>query len=159
MRAIADISKLFLFLAITFGAAWIGAYFTGWNVKDWYQNILLKPDWTPSGQLISGIWTLLFFLMALAMWLVSRRRNFKDYLIPLLIFLAQLFFNVLWSFLFFGIKSPGWALLDLSALLFMIGLTIMVFYPFSKFSAVLLVPYFGWVMFAGVLNLQIWRLN
>lgn len=148
-----------LFLTLSFGAAALGGYFTGWNVQGWYQTELVKPAWTPSGRLISVVWTVLYTTMAFSAWLVAKNRRLHEIRIPLAVFLGQLFFNVLWSFLFFGIKSPGLALLEICILLLAIGTTIRIFFPFSKFAAFLLTPYFLWVLFAGVLNFQIWRLN
>lgn len=154
-----DLAKLLLSIAITFGAAYLGAYFTSWNVEGWYQSALVKPEWTPSGRTIGAVWTALFSLMSISMWLVTRGKNLGQTLRPAKVFLIQLLFNVMWSFIFFGLKKPGWALLDLLVLLVAIGVTIRVFYPISKVSSVLLIPYFLWVMFAGILNFQIWKLN
>lgn len=147
------------FLALSFSAATLGGYFTSWNVQGWYQTELVKPAWTPSGRLISAVWIVLYTAMAFSAWLVARNRKLHEIRIPLAVFLGQLFFNVLWSFLFFGIKSPGLALLELSMLLIAVGTTIRIFLPFSKLASFLLVPYFLWVLFAGLLNFQIWRLN
>lgn len=159
MSHFSSLLSLLFFVGLSFGAAALGGYFTSWNVQGWYQTELVKPAWTPSGSLISAIWTGLFTAMAISGWLVTKDRELHEIRIPLLIFLVQLFLNVLWSFLFFGIKSPGLALVELALLLFAIGATIKVFLPFSKWAAFLLIPYFCWVAFAGVLNFQIWRLN
>jgi tryptophan-rich sensory protein len=159
MTMTADIIRLIISVALTLLAASVGAYFTSWNVQDWYQNDLLKPVWTPSGRVISTVWTVLFTLMACSMWLVSRRRTFEVIRLPLSIFLIQLVLNVTWSFLFFGIKSPGLAMIELIALLGAVAATIRAFYPFSPLAALLLIPYFCWIIFAGILNFQIWRLN
>ena len=154
-----SLSSLILFFGLSFGAAALGGYFTSWNVHGWYQNELLKPAWTPSGASISAIWTSLFTAMAFSAWLVARNRTINEIRIPMAVFIGQLFFNVLWSFLFFGVKRPGLALIELFLLLFAIGATIKVFVPYSKWAAFLLIPYFCWVLFAGLLNFQIWRLN
>ena len=71
----------------------------------------------------------------------------------------QLFFNFLWSFLFFGQQLIGWALADIMLLWLLILLTIFAFARIHKLAAWLLVPYISWVSFAGILNYTIWQLN
>ncbi len=77
----------------------------------------------------------------------------------LTLFFIQLGFNTLWSILFFGLKNPTLALMDIIVLWITIFLTIKYFYPISKLAAYLLVPYILWVSFASVLNLMIILLN
>ena len=159
MSYVKEFLRLTICIALCFGAAALGAYFTSWNVHGWYQDSLLKPAWTPSGRLISQVWTVLFAMMAVSVWMVSRRRDFRDILTPLSFFALQLSLNVLWSFFFFGIRSPGIALVDLLALMVALLLTIRSFYTFSKPAAAILVPYLCWLIFAGLLNFEIWRIN
>jgi translocator protein len=72
---------------------------------------------------------------------------------------TQLILNVLWSFLFFGLRSPQLAFLEIIILLISIVVTIVIFSKISKLAAILMLPYAGWVTFASFLNLQIWLLN
>jgi tryptophan-rich sensory protein len=75
------------------------------------------------------------------------------------VFFVQLFLNAVWSIIFFGLQSPGWALVEIVALWFAIIWTILIFYKISKPASYLLVPYLLWVSFASYLNYSIWVLN
>jgi tryptophan-rich sensory protein len=77
----------------------------------------------------------------------------------LIIFFVQLALNTLWSILFFGLRQPGWAFLEIVVLWLFILLTMMVFWRLSRVAGLLLLPYFLWVSFASALNFAIWRLN
>lgn len=97
--------------------------------------------------------------MALAAWQVWRRHGFAGAGGALGLFLVQLLFNALWSWIFFGLKQPGWALLDLTAL----GLTALAatlaFFRVEPVAGGLMVPYLAWLSFAWSLNFALWRLN
>ena len=149
---------LVLFLAVCYGAAYLGAYLTNLSVKDWYPT-LAKPDWTPSGSLIGTIWTVLYTLMAVAGWLawLKREENFPRQILA--IFLVQLALNVAWSGLFFGLRSPGLASLEIVALWVAIFATTWIFWRVNWLAGVLMIPYLVWVGFAAVLNWTIWYLN
>ena len=95
-------------------------------------------------------------MMAVAAWRVWRKMGWGK---PLYLFIAQLVLNSLWSFLFFGMQSPGLALLDIVPLLALILLTIATFWPIDRIAGGLLMPYAAWVSFATLLNASIWWLN
>ncbi len=98
--------------------------------------------------------------MAVAMWLVWKTDPTWARIKPAaILFGSQLLLNVAWSFLFFGARSPGLALIDIIALWLAIVATIYAFSKHSKWAAWLLIPYLAWVSFASVLNFTIWRLN
>jgi len=131
---------------------------TARGVSEWYPA-LAKPAFTPPDWLFGPVWTVLYLLMGVAAWLVWRRGRELRVGIPLLLFTVQLLLNGLWSVLFFGLRSPGAAAVDILVLWVTIALTIGAFHRVSRPAATLLLPYWGWVTFAAILNLAIWTLN
>ena len=126
-----------------------------WGPGDWYER-LRKPFWRPPNWLFPPAWALLYAMMAAAAWLVWREQGLGAALIP---WFVQLGFNFAWSWVFFGLRRPGWAFAELCLLWLAIAVTILAFAPVSALAAWLLAPYLAWVTFAGALNLSIWRLN
>jgi tryptophan-rich sensory protein len=97
--------------------------------------------------------------MGVSAWLVWRARGFAGSRNALLLFIAQLGVNALWTWLFFAWRQGGLALADVLLLWAMIAATIVLFWRVSKVASVLLVPYLAWVSFAAALTNAIWRLN
>ncbi len=124
----------------------------------WYED-LRKPGWRPPGWLFGPVWLVLYTMIALSGWIVWRLAIPEQIVLPMLIYGVHLVFNALWSYCFFGLRRPGLALMDMSALWLSILLTMAVFAPISTLAAVLLIPYLFWVSFAWFLNRAIWRLN
>lgn len=151
--------KLIISILLCQGAGLMGALVTGPNIGGWYQG-LEKPWFNPPSWVFAPVWTVLYLLMGVALWRVWslgwRRHKVR---FAILAFLGQLALNAIWSILFFGFHSPFLALLDIVLLWAMLGLTILLFWKLSKFAAALLIPYFAWVGFAGILNYAIWHLN
>ncbi|WP_422931076.1 TspO/MBR family protein [Singulisphaera sp. PoT] len=145
-------------MAVCFGAAGVGGAITSTSVTSWYQT-LAKPSWTPPDWLFGPVWTLLYFMMAAAAWLVWRRSGWSSGKMPLALFGLQLALNVLWSGVFFGLRSPGWAFVEILGLWLTISSTALAFRPFSLAAAWMMVPYLAWTTFAACSNFQIWRLN
>jgi benzodiazapine receptor len=136
-----------------------GAAVTGPTVSSWYPT-LAKPDFTPPGWVFGPVWTTLYLLMGTAEYLVSRRGvEIGERRTARVAYGLQLGLNALWSLLFFGLKSPRAALIEIGLLWLAIVLTIVAFARISKRAALLLVPYLLWVSFAAILNGEIWRLN
>ncbi len=133
----------------------MGARFTP---GEWYAG-LSKPSWTPPDWIFGPVWTLLYLLMALAAWQVWRRHGFGGAPGALGLFLLQLLFNGLWSWIFFGLKQPGWALVDLTALWLTALAATLAFWRTGPVAGWLLVPYMAWLSFAWLLNYALWRLN
>lgn len=147
-----------VFVAICFIAAAIGAWFTAGSVKSWYPA-LLKPAGTPPAWVFGPVWTTLYLLMGTAAWLVWRHRLDGNVTLGLTLFFVQLALNATWSFLFFGLRRPGLALLEILALLAAIIATVTSFAQVSRLAFWLMTPYLAWVLYATFLNLGIWRLN
>ena len=97
--------------------------------------------------------------MAIAAWLVWKRGGFGSQRVALSLFLAQLFFNMLWSPLFFGLRQPALAFVDIVLLWLALLGTVAAFWKARPLAGALLVPYLAWVTFASMLNFALWRLN
>ncbi|TVQ50718.1 MAG: tryptophan-rich sensory protein [Phycisphaerales bacterium] len=151
-----DIIALILLLVLCIGGGAVSGLLS--PPGEWYAQ-LNKPDWTPPGWIFGPVWTALYAMMAIAAWLVWRKRSEKNVTLPLIIFAVQLALNFAWSPLFFGLQRPDLALIDIVLLLIAIVATIILFAPISRSAAVLLTPYLAWVSFASVLNLALWRMN
>ena len=140
-------------------AGGIGSIFTRDSVEDWYPK-LEKPSFTPPGWIFGPVWTLLFALMGISLYVVSQQREEGG--APRtshVLFGIQLVLNVLWSYLFFGRRSPGWALVEIVFLWAAIAATTGAFWRVSRTAALLLLPYLLWTSFAALLNYEIWCLN
>jgi benzodiazapine receptor len=142
-------------VAIFIGA--LGGTLTDTGV--WYQS-LLKPSWQPPEWLFGPAWTLIFALAtvsAVYAWRFADSHAQRECVIGL--FALNGFFNVLWSLLFFALRRPDWALIEVIFLWLSILLPIIVFWRFAKPASLYLVPYLLWVSFAAFLNLTVVRLN
>lgn len=137
----------------------IGSIFTASSVATWYAT-LAKPALNPPAWVFGPVWTTLYALMGIAAFLVWRKGlEHRDVKIALGIFAVQLVLNTLWSVIFFGLHSPGGALVEIVFLWLAILATIISFARISKPAAWLLIPYVAWVGFAAYLNFTIWMLN
>jgi len=154
-------SRDWIALVIIFGicctVAAGGSLFTASSVKTWYPG-LLKPAGTPPPWVFGPVWSLLYALMAAA-WLVWRQRSHEDVGLALALFMAQLILNGLWSVVFFGLRRPGAALVEIIVLLAAIAITATRFAESSRLAFWLMTPYGAWVLYASYLNFGIWRLN
>ena len=136
----------------------IGAIFTMMSIWTWYA-LLRKPSFTPPDAVFAPVWTLLFALMGIAVFLVWQRRKQIDVRWPLVAFGLQLCLNVAWSVVFFGMRNIAGGFVDIVALWCMILGTIIIFWRDSRPAAWLLMPYLAWVTFAMFLNYQLLVLN
>ena len=147
-----------LFVAVCLAVGGAGAVFTSGSVGRWYPE-LHKPSWTPPSWVFGPVWTILYIMMAIAVWLVWCRRGSVKIGSALVFFFLQLALNAAWSPLFFGLKNPLAGLLDIVPLWAMILGTLICFWRISPAAGALLVPYWLWVSFAAALNFAIWKLN
>ena len=148
-------ASLAFFLVLAFLPALIGARFTP---GEWYLE-LAKPAWTPPGWLFGPVWTILYLTIGVAAWLVWRRAGFRGAPTAWWTWGTQLVLNAAWSWIFFGLRSPGAALAEIALLLAAIAATVVAFQRVRPAAAWLLLPYLAWVCFATALNAAIWRLN
>lgn len=142
-------------LALVFAAAAMGGFFLP---GDWYAR-LQKPAWNPPNWIFGPVWTALYMIMAVAAWLVWKRGGFAGQRVALSLFLIQLLFNALWSPLFFGLRHPALAFVDILLLWLALLGTVITFWKALPLAGALLVPYLAWVTFASALNFALWRLN
>lgn len=146
--------SLAVFLALVVMAAWFGSQFPAGE----YYALLNKPTWAPPAWLFGPVWSLLYVMMAVAMWLVWER-GVQARVGALAWWLLQLTFNAAWTWLFFGLTRIGWAMAELGLLIGLVILCIKAFSLISKPAAWLMVPYLLWLGFAFALNFSIWTLN
>lgn len=154
-----NISKLVISIAIPVAIGATAGFFTVTGVGSWYQAIN-KPSWNPPGWVFGPVWTMLYIMMGVSLYLVWKSGNsihLKRTAIGL--FAVQLILNFFWSFIFFDQQQPGWAFVEIIAMWVFIFLTIFAFAKVNKTAAWLLVPYISWVSFATILNYTIWKLN
>ena len=151
--------KLFISIVIPVLVGATAGFFTVSGVGTWYQTIN-KPSWNPPSWIFGPVWTTLYIMMGIALFLVWKseasevmKKN------AFAIFTVQLLLNFFWSFIFFNQQQPGWALVEIIGMWVAILLTIFAFANVSKTAAWLLVPYISWVSFATILNYTIWQLN
>jgi tryptophan-rich sensory protein len=142
-------------IVLTFGAALTGFFIQPAG----YYAELAKPAWSPPGWIFGPVWTMLYLAMAVAAWLVWRCGGWREQRGALGLYLVQLALNALWTPLFFGLRSPGLALVCIVLLLAAIILTCRSFFRVRRPAGWLLVPYLLWVGFATALNFSIWRLQ
>jgi len=146
-------------LAITLAIGFVASLFTRPQIAGWYRT-LNKPSFNPPNWLFAPVWTLLYIMIAIAAYLVWKRRdNSRVYFITVIIYTIQLALNFSWSIIFFGLHGIFPALIIISMLWGSIILNIRWFNKFNQTAAWLLVPYLLWVTFAGLLNLSIYLLN
>lgn len=141
------------FVLLCQAAGTIGSIFTFSAIPNWYAY-LNKPFFNPPNWIFGPVWTTLYTLMGIAVYLVWKKRKGIPFW-----FWVQLVLNALWSILFFGLQNPILAFVGVIFLWLSIFLTITSFYRIHKTAAYLLVPYLLWVTFASLLNASIALLN
>ena len=147
--------SLFLFLITTFSASFIGGITTFKFKEPWYST-LVKPSFNPPDWVFGPVWTILYILMAIAIWNVwIKSKNIN----LVYLYFIHLFFNTTWSVVFFGFNQIELALINLIVLILFIVILFRKYKVISKLSAYLMIPYFLWCCFAFLLNLNLMLLN
>ncbi len=149
---------LIISILIAEAAGIIGSVFTTSAIGTWYQT-LNKPSFNPPNWLFGPVWITLYALMGIAAWLVWKTKKTKKRKTALKFYAAQLVANSLWSILFFGLKNPLLALIEIGVLWVLILITTKKFYQLNKTAGALMFPYLAWVSFATILNFAIVSLN
>jgi len=142
---------------LTFTAAAVGAI-ASVDASAFYAE-LARPHWAPPAWLFGPVWSALYTLMAVSAWLVWRRRGFAGARTALVLYIAQLTANALWSWLFFAWHQGELAFAGVLVLWCLIVATIVSFQRISVLAAGLLYPYLAWCTFASALTFTIWSLN
>lgn len=136
----------------------VGALFTFPSIAGWYM-FLEKPQLTPPNWIFGPVWTALYILMGVALFLVITKKPTKITIKGLQIFFLQLALNLLWSITFFGFHSIEGGVIVIVLLWFAILGTIFLFAKISTTASMLLIPYLAWVTFASYLNITLFFLN
>jgi len=153
------IVRLVVAVAIPLVAGFLGSIFTMPSIPTWYAAIN-KPAFNPPNWIFGPVWTTLFILMGIALYLIWDKGLDKIQVRTAVnIFSAQLVLNILWSLIFFSLHSPFWAFIEIIALWLLILWTIIAFYRLDKVAGLILIPYILWVSFASFLNLTVYLLN
>jgi translocator protein len=126
--------------------------------NEWYAA-LDKPVFNPPDWVFGPVWTILYILMGISLYLIWKSPASPMRKLALIIFGIQLVLNFAWSFIFFFFQQPGYALIEIVVLWFSILAMIIVFHKINRVAAYLQIPYLLWVTFATLLNASIWWLN
>lgn len=151
-----NILALIVCIVICQVAGLLGSIFNFRSIPKWYSK-LKKPAFNPPNWIFGPVWTLLYLLMGVSLYLVWI--SGKEINLAIFIFSIQLILNILWSAIFFGMKKPLIAFMEIILLWIFILMNIVQFYSISTIASYLLIPYLLWVSFAAFLNLSIWELN
>jgi translocator protein len=150
--------KLIASLVMCQVAGIIGSLFTASSIPIWYAA-LNKPIFNPPNWIFAPVWIFLYILMGISFYLIWIKSDVPNFGLLFSLFLFQLILNSFWTIIFFGLKSPLLAFIEIIILWIAILFCIILFYKVSKVSSVLLIPYILWVSFAAILNFAIWKLN
>ena len=144
------------FLTITFSASFIGGFVTITYKEPWYSQ-LIKSNYNPPDWIFAPVWTMLYFMMSVAIWIFwnSKKRDLKT----IYIYFIHIVFNTTWSIVFFALHNIPIALLNLSILVFLIIILILRFRRVNLVSYYLMIPYLLWTSYALFLNLSLLLLN
>jgi translocator protein len=166
-----DVLSLAVAIVLPQAAGGLGAVATASSVSTWYKD-LKKPSWNPPSWVFGPVWTVLYLMMGLAVWLVWRRSGEeapedRPLALPetperraaLSLWSVQLVLNSLWSVIFFGLRSLGGAAAEIGVLWAAIAATAVRFYRIKPAAGLLLMPYLAWSTFASALNVTVWRMN
>lgn len=144
-------------LVVAFAASAIGAV-ASVRAASFYRE-LVQPGWAPPSSVFGPVWTTLYAMMGIAAWLVWREGGLRPNRRALTLFIVQLGFNALWSWLFFAWQQGAMAFADILLLWILVAATIVQFWRVSRLAGALLIPYLLWISFAAALNYSVWQLN
>jgi tryptophan-rich sensory protein len=156
---LSSIIKLIVSILASFAAGGIGSLFTFKAIPTWYAG-LRKPRYTPPNQAFGPVWTTLYVLMGISVFLVWQKGLATNgALLAFVLFWIQLAINAIWSIIFFGMKSRGGGVITIIVLWLLILATIITSFRVSGWAGTLLIPYIVWVTIASYLNIGVWILN
>jgi tryptophan-rich sensory protein len=157
--SITKLGRLSASIGVAQLAGLIGSLATFPEIGTWYST-LIKPSFNPPNWIFGPVWTTLYILMGIALYLVwDKGTNKKAVRTAIWVFFIHLVVNCLWSVVFFGLHSLSGGIIVILILLAMIIILMKLFYPINRWAAYLLAPYLLWVSFATVLNMTLWLLN
>lgn len=136
----------------------IGGIATASSITTWYAEIN-KPSFNPPNYLFGPVWTALYILMGISIYMILQSPKTELRKKAIAIFCIQLFLNFCWSFIFFKFQLLGLAFIEIILIWVSIITMIIIFFEINKKAALLQIPYLLWVSFASILNGSIWFLN
>ncbi len=154
---VSQLLALVVWLGIVFAAAAVGA-FASVDAGNFYAQ-LVRPAWAPPASAFGPVWSVLYFLMGIAAWLVWREQESSGRWRALALFIAQLCANALWSWLFFAWRKGAFAFVDVLVLLALIAITTAAFWRVRRLAGALMLPYLAWVCLASALTWSVWQNN
>lgn len=153
-----QIIKLIVSIIVPLGLGSIAGIFTAQSVPEWYAT-LNRPSFNPPNWIFGPVWTMLYILMGISLFLIWKLEISKERNLAILVFMFQLFLNFGWSFIFFYFNMIGLALIDIILLWIFIVIMLVLFYKIKPIAAYINIPYLLWVSFATVLNGSYYILN
>jgi len=150
-----NIGGLIFWVLLSMSAGIFGSQF---EPGAWYETIS-KPSFTPPNIVFPIVWPILYVMMGTAAWLIWKKGGWKEAKNLLSLFMVQLIFNGLWSYLFFGLHLISFSLIEILLLFFLLAYLTYKFWNQNKIAGGLLIPYLCWIAFATVLNGAIVWLN
>lgn len=152
-----NLPKIIASVLLCLSVGGLSSFFTASEITGWYST-LNKPFFSPPNWIFAPVWTTLYVLMGISLYLlwISNKKGKQK---ALKFFFIQLILNFFWSIIFFGFHSPQLAFVEIIFMWIFILMTIKAALPVSRVSAYLLYPYLAWVSFASILNLSIFLLN
>ncbi len=153
-----NLPKLAVSLTLPLLTGFLGSYFTATNIPVWYAN-LQKPIFSPPNWVFGPVWTVLYLLMGYSFYLIWQEKKSKAKTSAVYFYLLQLGLNLIWSYLFFSLRLPPIALVEIIILWLAIFITFLRFIKLNQTAGLLFIPYLLWVSFATYLNYQIVVLN
>jgi benzodiazapine receptor len=153
-----QIFKLFASLALPLVLGAIAGLFTAEAVPEWYET-LNRPPFNPPNWLFGPVWTTLYILLGISLFLIWKQSASKERNLAILVFLLQQALNFGWSFIFFYFNMIGFALIEIILLWISIIIMLVLFYKIKPMAAYINIPYLIWVTFATILNASYYLLN
>lgn len=127
-------------------------------MNNWYSSLQKAPR-TPPNYVFGIVWSILYTMMAVSFLMVWKNKKCFPYCNPLTMFFIQLGFNLIWTTLFFKLKMPVLALIDIMLIIYFAFITQQAFSKINKFAGYLLITYIGWLLLAFTMNLYIAVMN
>ncbi len=153
-----DFKKLIKNLAIPLAVGGVSGFLTSGGVEE-FTATAVKPVFMPPGWLFPVAWTILYTLMGISAYLIEIEPTYTDKKSAFILYYTQLFFNFVWSFIFFNAGNYLFAFIWIVILWVLIIATTIEFYKIKPTAAYLMIPYILWVTFAAVLNFSVYLLN
>ncbi|MBU2539558.1 tryptophan-rich sensory protein [Patescibacteria group bacterium] len=151
--------KLIIAVGVCELAGIVGSLFTTSAIPTWYAT-LQRPSFSPPNWLFGPVWIMLYILMGISIYLIWQKvEKNKTARGAMWLFWIHLFFNAIWSIIFFGLQNPGLAFINIIIIWLLIIALMIKFWKINRWATYLLIPYLLWVSFASVLNYFIWYLN